>query len=116
MNGDDHMNRDFWIGIILAFAPVPDSLLAQELYKHVDENGKITYSDRPQEARDKVENPGSPNVASPEARQQMYEEECRNRQETRHGMPRSHEQRERQEAENANCVSREMWEKERFPR
>jgi Domain of unknown function (DUF4124) len=46
------------------------TVLAQKLYKHVDADGKIVYTDRPAEAGQKPIVQKSPNVASPEARRQ----------------------------------------------
>jgi uncharacterized protein DUF4124 len=104
------VNRKTWIGIVFVLAPVSEDLLAQTLYKHVDENGKITYSDHPQQGGDAVENAGSPNVAAPQARQQMYIEQCRDRQDKREPREREtlrgHERREADQAAIANCVNR----------
>jgi len=44
---------------------------AQKLYKHVDADGKIVYTDRPQEAGQKAIVQKAPNVASPEATRQV---------------------------------------------
>jgi hypothetical protein len=44
---------------------------AQRLYKHVDENGHVTYTDRPPLAGQKPEKEKTRNVASPEANRQM---------------------------------------------
>ena len=55
---------------------------AQKLYRHVDEKGKVTYADRPQEAGQQVEKPKTTNVESPEARRQLhYHMEDRQREE-----------------------------------
>jgi hypothetical protein len=44
---------------------------AQKLYRHVDENGKVVYTDRPQHANQKAEKLKAPNVTSPEASRQL---------------------------------------------
>ncbi|HEY6821943.1 MAG TPA: DUF4124 domain-containing protein, partial [Burkholderiales bacterium] len=49
---------------LLAITSTP-GLLAQELYKHVDENGRVTYTDRPQSGNEEARDFGPPNVASP---------------------------------------------------
>ena len=41
------------------------------LYKHVDEAGAVTYSDRPQRPLQEALNLPPPNVATPEARRQL---------------------------------------------
>jgi Domain of unknown function (DUF4124) len=56
---------------LLAIASMPAISLAQELYKHVDENGTVTYTDRPQSADEQARDIGVPNVASPELRRQI---------------------------------------------
>jgi hypothetical protein len=45
--------------------------LAQKLYKHVDADGKVVFSDRPAEAGQKAIPQKGPNVASPEATRQL---------------------------------------------
>lgn len=44
---------------------------ANKLYRHVDEKGNVTYTDRPPQAGQQAEKTKPPNVASPEARRQM---------------------------------------------
>jgi hypothetical protein len=51
--------------------------LAQKLYKHVDENGNVLFSDRPPQAGHKAETLRSPNVAAPEATRQLQYAEYR---------------------------------------
>lgn len=45
-----------------------------ELYRSVDADGKVVYSDRPAHAGHKPESQKAPNVASPEASRQIQEE------------------------------------------
>jgi uncharacterized protein DUF4124 len=59
------------IAALLAFA-VAGPAFAQKLYRHVDEKGKVTYADRPQEAGQAAEKPKTANVESPEARRQLH--------------------------------------------
>jgi len=59
------------LAALLAFAVAGPSL-AQKLYRHVDQNGKVTYADRPQEAGQQAEQPKTHNVESPEARRQLH--------------------------------------------
>ncbi len=94
----------------VVFLSLPIPAIAQQLYKHVDANGKVTFSDRPQQAGDKQEEVHTPNVATPEERQQMYEEKCRNREakrEDRYGQARSRREREREEAAYVACMDRQ---------
>jgi len=56
---------------LLAITSMPAISLAQELYKHVDENGIITYTDRPRSGEEQARDLGAPNVASPEVRRQI---------------------------------------------
>lgn len=44
---------------------------AGQLYRHVDEKGNVTFSDRPQQADQKTEKQKSANAASSEATRQM---------------------------------------------
>jgi hypothetical protein len=44
---------------------------AAELYRHVDETGKVTYSDRPRQPYQQVRRLPAPNIATPEARLQL---------------------------------------------
>ena len=44
---------------------------AQKVYRHVDERGKVTFADRPQEAGQKAEKQKTANVESAEARRQL---------------------------------------------
>jgi len=44
---------------------------AQNVYRHVDENGKVTFADRPREADQKAEKRRAANVESPDARRQL---------------------------------------------
>jgi hypothetical protein len=44
---------------------------AQKLYKHVDEKGNVTYTDRAPKGDQKAEKLKAPNVASPEASRQL---------------------------------------------
>src|SRR5688572_16564424 len=58
------------------------SAVAQKLYRHVDEKGNVTFSDRPKQAGQKAEKPKTANVMSPEARRQLeYGEYARQREE-----------------------------------
>jgi len=67
--------------VLLALA-VAWPAFAQKLYRHVDEKGKVTYADRPQEAGQPAEKPKTANVESPEARRQLYyHEQDRQREE-----------------------------------
>ncbi len=43
----------------------------QKLYKHVDKNGRVYYTDRPTEGGQKTHNLPPPNVESPEASRQL---------------------------------------------
>lgn len=66
--------------VIAVMLSVP--AFAQKLYKHVDEKGNVTYTDRAPKGDQKAEKPKAPNVASPEARQQLqYAEQERRREE-----------------------------------
>lgn len=47
-----------------------------ELYKSVDANGNVVYSDRPAHAEQKPEQRKSANVASPEVTRQIKEEKA----------------------------------------
>ncbi len=64
--------------VLLALSPLA---AAQKLYKHVDKDGKVYYTDRPVEAGQKTMNLSTPNVASPEASRQLREEEMNSRRE-----------------------------------
>jgi hypothetical protein len=56
--------------------------IAQKLYKHVDETGKIVFTDRPPQAGAKAEKQKPPNVAAPEATRQLrYEAQASEREE-----------------------------------
>jgi hypothetical protein len=59
------------LAVLLAFA-VAGPAFSQKLYRHVDEKGKVTYADRPQEAGQAAEKPKTANVESPEARRQLH--------------------------------------------
>lgn len=59
--------------LILASAVLASPLLGQQLYKHVDETGKVTYTDRPQSGDEETTDIGTPNVATPEASRQIQE-------------------------------------------
>jgi hypothetical protein len=56
---------------VSALALGAETSIAQKLYRHVDENGKVTFSDRPQKADQKAEKMKKPNVASREATRQV---------------------------------------------
>ena len=58
------------IAVLALLVLSPSTVLAQKLYKHVDADGKIVYTDRPAEAGQKAIVQKAPNVASPEARRQ----------------------------------------------
>ncbi len=64
--------------VLLALSP---HATAQKLYKHVDKDGKVYYTDRPVEAGQKTMKLSTPNVASPEASRQLREEEMNSRHE-----------------------------------
>jgi len=68
------MKARLWIGTALLAALVPGSVLGDEFYRHLDENGSITYSDRPGSASEAPLNIGLPNVTAPEAAQELYRE------------------------------------------
>lgn len=53
--------------------------LAQKLYKHVDEEGRVLFSDRPLQPGHKAESLNGPNVASPDATRQLLYAEYRHR-------------------------------------
>jgi hypothetical protein len=62
--------------------PKPPASTGGTLYRSVDANGKVVFSDRPKEAGDKGVKAAQGNVASPEARRQMnIELQNRNREE-----------------------------------
>src|SRR5262245_31969194 len=67
------------VATLLAFSS--GSSIAQKLYRHVDENGKVSYSDRPQQAAQKAEKTHKPNVESREATRQMQIGEQESRRE-----------------------------------
>lgn len=46
--------------------------IGQKLYRHVDEKGVVTYTDRPREAGQKAEKAKPTNVESPDATRQMH--------------------------------------------
>jgi len=52
--------------------PKPPGGAPGALYRHVDANGKVVYTDRPDAAEEKGHAVAPTNVASPEARRQMY--------------------------------------------
>jgi hypothetical protein len=67
------------LAVLLALA---SPAAAQKLYKHVDANGNVVFTDRPVNAGQKAEKPKTANVASPEAvRQLEYAERERRREE-----------------------------------
>jgi uncharacterized protein DUF4124 len=77
-------------------------VLAQKLYRHVDEKGNVSFSDRPQQAGQKAEKPNVPNVASPEERRQLqYGEYASQREEQaeRAAQQQRHYAQRRREAE-----------------
>jgi hypothetical protein len=54
----------------------------RQMYKHVDENGRVVYTDAPKDAAQKgAKLNSSVNVSSPEARRQMQIEDQNNRRE-----------------------------------
>jgi hypothetical protein len=57
-----------WLLLVgIAFCPV----VSGAMYKHVDESGAVTYSDRPQRPGQEALHLPPPNVATPEARRQL---------------------------------------------
>jgi hypothetical protein len=98
----------FLVIILVLSAPA----VAQKLYKHVDEKGNVTYTDRPAKADQKPEKPKNPNVASPEARQQLQHAELERRREEaleRQAQQRRYlsQQRREMEAEKARHAKEE---------
>ena len=67
------MKGHLWISTALLAALLPGSVLGDEVYRHVDANGNITYSDRRASADEERANIGSPNVTTPEATRQINE-------------------------------------------
>jgi hypothetical protein len=59
------------VSAMLCFA---HGAIAQTLYKHVGKDGKVYYTDRPQEGDQKKLKLPPPNVQSPEASQQLRNE------------------------------------------
>ena len=60
--------RPVWlIAVCFSFAAPATAAL----YKHVDETGTVTYSDRPRQPLQEALNLPPPNVATPEARRQL---------------------------------------------
>lgn len=88
--------------LIITALVLSTPLLAQKLYRHVDENGKVVYSDRAPQAGHKAETQKAANVASPEARRQLENaERAREREEQaeRHAQQQRHLSQRRREAE-----------------
>lgn len=54
-------------------------VLGQELYKHQEKDGTVTYSDRPGSAVEKPVDIGTPNVTTPESTRQINEKLQRQR-------------------------------------
>ena len=59
---------------VLGASLAGSSANAQKLYKHVDKDGKVYYTDRPAEAGQKAANLPPVNVQSPEANRQLRNE------------------------------------------
>jgi hypothetical protein len=60
--------RARWLLLVgITFCPV----VSGALYKHVDESGSVTYSDRPRWPGEQALHLPPPNVATPEARRQL---------------------------------------------
>jgi hypothetical protein len=55
--------------------------LAQKMYRHVDEKGNVSFSDRPQKAEQKAEKTQKPNVASREATRQLQIQDAASKRE-----------------------------------
>jgi hypothetical protein len=73
--------RAAYVSSALALAAMPHNSSAQKLYKHVDEKGNVSFSDRPQKADQKSEKTQKPNVASREATRQTQIGEQNSRRE-----------------------------------
>lgn len=88
--------------------------LGQKLYKHVDADGKVVFSDRPAAAGQKAVPQKSANVASPEATRQLEHarrQNLREEQAERFAQQQRHQAQRRREAE----AERERREKEADP-
>lgn len=69
------MTNKILLALVAGFMVVSQVSTAQTLYRHVDANGKVSYSDRPQSSAEKGIKPPPANVSSPEARRQLYQEQ-----------------------------------------
>lgn len=68
---ENMLRRTSVVGAAIALACVHGTGVAQKMYKHVDEKGNVSFSDRPQKAQQKTEKAQAPNVASREATRQL---------------------------------------------
>jgi hypothetical protein len=92
--------RGLVAGLILLL--LSSTTLAQRLYKHVDADGKVVFSDRPAQGDQEPIEQRSGNVASPEAtRQLQYQlrEKRREEQAERFAQQQRHQAQRRREAE-----------------
>jgi hypothetical protein len=88
--------------LIITALVLSTPLLAQKLYRHVDENGKVVFSDRAPQPGQKAETQKAANVASPEARRQLQiAERARQREEQaeRHAQQQRYLSQRRRDAE-----------------
>lgn len=80
-----------------------------KLYRHVDEQGNITFSDRPAKAHQTPEKLKAPNVASPEVSRQIEAEQramMRRVEEERQALRRSRAERDAAELRQTPAISR----------